>query len=120
MQVVQIPRTILPKRSSGSGPILSFGPETKVLTVEQATRSVVVTNIASQTASEDIIIYFQRKRIGGGDIDRVHIPQKGTAVVTFESNEGLCESSFFMLHLFVVVFESELTSWSMILPALLP
>lgn len=106
--------------SSGSGPILSHGPKTKVLTAEQAARSVVVTNIASQTADQNIIIYFQKKKNNGGEIDYVHIPKNGTAVVTFESNEGLCESSFFMLHLFVVVFESELTSWSMILPALLP
>ena len=101
--------------SRGSGPILSHGPKTKVFTSEQAARSVVVTNIASQTADKNIIIYFQRENNGGGEIDNVHIPQKGTAVVTFESNEGLCETSFFMLYLFVVVFESELTSWSMML-----
>ena len=101
--------------SRGSGPILSHGPKTKVFTTEQAARSVVVTNIASQTADKNIIIYFQRESNGGGEIDNVHIPQKGTAVVTFESKEGLCETSFFMLYLFVVVFESELTSWSMML-----
>lgn len=105
---------------SASGLSLSHGPKTKVLTAEQAARSVVVTNIASPTADQNIIIFFQKKKNGGGEIDHVHIPQKGTAVVTFESNEGLCETSFFMLHLFVVVFESELTSWSMTLPASLP
>lgn len=69
--------------------ILSNGPEGKVLTREQAARSLVVTNIAPQTTDEDIVIYFQRQRNGGGEISHVHIPSKGTAVVTFDENEGL-------------------------------
>lgn len=69
--------------------ILSNGPEGKVLTREQAARSLVVTNIAPQTTDEDIVIYFQRQKNGGGEISHVHIPSKGTAVVTFDKNEGL-------------------------------
>lgn len=69
--------------------ILSHGPEAKVLTREQAGRSVVVSNIAPQTADEDVVIYFQRRKNGGGEIDYVHIPSKGTAVVTFDRDEGL-------------------------------
>ena len=69
--------------------ILSNGPEGNVLTREQAETSLVVTNIAPQTTDEDIVIYFQRQRNGGGEINHVHIPSKGTAVVTFDENEGL-------------------------------
>ena len=48
-----------------------------------------MTNLAPQTTDEDIVIYFQRQRNGGGEINHVHIPSKGTAVVTFDENEGL-------------------------------
>ena len=69
--------------------ILSHGSKTKVLTQEQAARSVVVSNVAPQTADEAIVIHFQKRKNGGGEIDHVHIPNKGTAVITFESSEGL-------------------------------
>lgn len=68
---------------------LSYGPERKVLTADQAARSVVVSNISPQTTAENIVIHFQRQKNGGGEIDHVHIPEKGTAIVTFESSEGL-------------------------------
>jgi len=69
--------------------ILSYGPDTKVLTADQAGSSVVVSNIPPQTTAENIVIHFQRQKNGGGEIDHVHIPEKGTAVITFESSEGL-------------------------------
>ena len=69
--------------------IVSYGPKTKVLTKDQAERSVVVQNIPPDTAADSIVIHFQRQKNGGGEIDHVHIPEKGTAVITFESSEGL-------------------------------
>lgn len=48
-----------------------------------------MSNIAPQTADEDIVIYFQRPKNGGGEITHALIPNKGTAVVTFYKNEGL-------------------------------
>ena len=67
--------------------ILSYGP-TKVVTEDEAARSVVVSNIPQQTTAEDIVIHFQRRKNGGGDIDHVHIPRKGSAVITYDSIEG--------------------------------
>ena len=69
--------------------IVSRGPKPKVLTEDQAARSVVVQNIPPDTAADSIVIHFQRQNNGGGEIDHVHIPEKGTAVITFESSEGL-------------------------------
>ena len=71
--------------------LTSHGPKPKVLTEDQAARSVVVTNIPLKTTPENILIYFQRQKNGGGEIDHVHIPEKGTAVITFESGAGLSE-----------------------------
>ena len=69
--------------------IVSRGPKLKVLTKDQAARSVVVQNIPPNAAADSIVIHFQRQKNGGGEVDHVHIPQKGTAVITFESSEGL-------------------------------
>ena len=69
--------------------IVSYGPKTKVLTKDQAERSVVVQNIPPNAAADSIVIHFQRQKNGGGEVDHVHIPEKGTAVITFESSEGL-------------------------------
>ena len=49
----------------------------------------MVSNIAPSAEDEDIPIYFQRLKHGGGQISHLHIPDKGTAVVTFDENEGL-------------------------------
>ena len=68
--------------------IVSHGPKLKVLTKDQAARSVVVQNIPQDTTAVSVIIYFQRRK-NGGEVDHVHIPEKGTAVITFESSEGL-------------------------------
>ena len=69
--------------------IVSYGPKRKVLTKDQAERSVVVQNIPPNAEADSIVIHFQRQENGGGEIDHVHIPEKGTAVITFESSEGL-------------------------------
>lgn len=69
--------------------LVSYGPKLKVLTKDQAARSVVVQNILPDATADDIFIHFQRSRNGGGEIDHVHIPEKGTAVITFQSSEGL-------------------------------
>ena len=48
-----------------------------------------MSNIAPSTQDVDIILHFQRVKYGGGGISHLHIPDKGTAVVTFDENEGL-------------------------------
>lgn len=67
----------------------SHGLQTIDLTSEQAKRSVVVTNIASHTTNNDIILHFNKGKNGGGEIDNVHTPKEGTAVVTFGNSKGL-------------------------------
>ena len=69
--------------------LLSREPIVKALTAEQAARSVVVSNFPPQTTAENIAIYLLQ-HVVGEEIDHVHIPKKGTAVITFKSSEGLC------------------------------
>lgn len=47
-----------------------------------------MSNIPQQTTAEDIVIYFQKRRNGGGDIDHVYyITEKGSAVIVYDSIE---------------------------------
>jgi len=73
--------------SSVLGKCLSNAPNIQLLDEEQAARSIVVSNISPQTTKEDVTIHFQRQKNGGGEIRSVHIPEKGTAVITFEEIE---------------------------------
>ncbi|KAL9974241.1 hypothetical protein ACROYT_G011256 [Oculina patagonica] len=50
-------------------------------------RSIHVTGFRATTKSEDLIIHFQRKKNGGGDIDSITISKQGAAVITFDSPE---------------------------------
>lgn len=50
--------------------------------------SVIVKNLSSATREETIIIHFQKKRNGGGEVERVRLLSEGVAVVTFEKSEG--------------------------------
>lgn len=75
----------------------SNAPNIQLLEEEQAARSIVVSNISAESTKEDVTIHFQRQKNGGGDIHNVHIPKKGTAVITFEESEGLCVPCLFQL-----------------------
>ncbi|XP_022791122.1 uncharacterized protein LOC111330520 isoform X2 [Stylophora pistillata] len=67
---------------------LSKEPNIELLQKDKATKSIVVSKIPLKTADKDvygdIIIHFQKERNGGGEIETVFIPKKGTAVITFD------------------------------------
>jgi len=50
--------------------------------------SVIVRNLSPSTREDTIIIHFQKKRNGGGEVERVQLLSEGVAVVTFETSEG--------------------------------
>lgn len=50
--------------------------------------SVIVQNLSPATSEDTIMIHFQRKRNGGGEVERVRLLSEGVAVVTFEKSEG--------------------------------
>lgn len=51
-------------------------------------RRVLVKDLSPRSKKEDVIIHFQRKRNGGGEVDSVWMLGDGVAVVTFEKREG--------------------------------
>lgn len=51
-------------------------------------RSIFVTGFQATTKPDKLIIHFQRKKNGGGDITSITVSKRGTAVITFENPEG--------------------------------
>ena len=79
-------RRFLGKMGSIVDELVSCGP---LLDDEQAVRSIVVDNMPEEAREEDIIIHFQKRKHGGGDIDRVQMMENTkTVVVMFESYKG--------------------------------
>lgn len=55
---------------------------------ENNTSSVIVKNLSPATAKETIIIHFQKRKNGGGEIESVRLLSEGVAVVEFETSQG--------------------------------
>ena len=67
---------------------VDYSTELPTLDTDTRARSVVVSNIPDEAGEDDIIIHFQKRKYGGGDIERLHIIEETpTAVVTFGSVE---------------------------------
>ena len=82
-------KTPLGKMASIVEELVSYGADLEVLDDEKAARSIVVDNMPEEAREEDIIIHFQKRKHGGGDIDNVRIIENTeTVVVTFDSDEG--------------------------------
>ena len=56
---------------------------------QYASRSICVTGFPVAAKPEQLIIHFQRKKNGGGDIDAIAMNKQGVAVITFENPEGM-------------------------------
>ena len=61
----------------------------ELLSNEKAAGSVLISNISAKLRREDLVVYFQRKKIGGGDVDDVFVFKDGKAVIVFDRSEGL-------------------------------
>ena len=55
---------------------------------DQAARSIVVSNLPAYCHYNELTIYFQKHKNGGGDIENIEMVEKGTAVVTFDEPES--------------------------------
>lgn len=60
----------------------------KAIHEDTASNSVIVKNLSPATSKETIIIHFQKRRNGGGEVDSVRLLSEGVAVVTFETYAG--------------------------------
>lgn len=56
---------------------------------EEAARTVLISNIPAKLRRDNIMIYFQKKGNGGGEVDDIFVLEDGKAVIVFEKPEGL-------------------------------
>ena len=71
--------------------LVSEGSQLELLSIEKAARSVLILNISPKLRRDDIMIYFQKKKNDGGEVDDVFIID-GKAVIVFEKQEGSSSS----------------------------
>ena len=61
----------------------------KKLSDENISRSIVVSNISPETKEETLVIHFQQRKHGGGDVSSLIFTQKkDKAILTFEDAES--------------------------------
>ena len=58
------------------------------LSVEKLARTVVISNIPREITKDEIHIYFQKSKHGGGEVDDIWIVKDEEAVIVFENPEG--------------------------------
>jgi len=69
--------------------LVSRRSQLELLSTEKAAKSVLISNISPKLRRDDIMIYFQKQKYGGGEVDDVFITEDGTAVIVFDKPEGL-------------------------------
>lgn len=53
-------------------------------------RSISVSGFPKETTANELVIHFQKRKHGGGDIECIHITDKGVAVIVFHEPTGIC------------------------------
>lgn len=54
-----------------------------------APRSISVSGFPKETTANELVIHFQKRKHGGGDIECIHITDKGVAVIVFDEPAGI-------------------------------
>lgn len=58
-------------------------------------KDILVSGLSPDTTEEEIIMYFQSKRSGGGDVENIQFDKdQHHAIVTFDESEGKKKSRF--------------------------
>ena len=60
-----------------------------VVDEDKASRGIYVTGFPSNTTANELVIHFQRRKHGGGDIECIHITEKRDAVIIFDDPSGI-------------------------------
>ena len=84
-------------------------------------RTILVSGLPEGVRESTVLIHFQKKRNGGGDIEKITLLAGGKAMVVFENPKGLLKLVVFQISYFLISSvhpmthsESELNLSSMI------
>ena len=59
-------------------------------------RQILVSGFHKDATENNIYIHFQKKKNGGGEVEKVELKGEGKAIVTFEDPEGALTLSIFL------------------------
>ena len=76
----------------------SLEKEDIVINEANAPRGICVTGFPSKTTANELVIHFQKRKHGGGDIECIHITEKRVAVIVFDESTGIID--IMILHIF--------------------
>lgn len=80
----------------------SLEKEDIVINEANAPRGICVTGFPSKTTSNKLVIHFQKRKHGGGDIECIHITEKRVAVIVFDEPKGIISVN--TVYLFIWTF----------------
>lgn len=63
--------------------------EDVIIDKTNADRSISVSGFPKKTTANELVIHFQQQKHGGGDIECIHIIDKGVAVIVFDEPTGI-------------------------------
>ena len=63
-----------------------------VINKDNASRGIYVTGFPSNTTADELVIHFQKRKHGGGDIDCLHITENRAAVIIFDDLSGIMKA----------------------------
>lgn len=66
-----------------------FEKEDVIIDKTNADRSISVSGFPKKTTANELVIHFQQRKHGGGDIECIHITDKGVAVIVFDEPTGI-------------------------------
>ena len=81
-------KVIVIKRTYNSSVIVFWVEDDIFVPPELVSRSIYVTGFKVTTEAVHLIIHFENKKNGGGDIESMRISEQGAVVITFKNPEG--------------------------------
>ena len=66
------------------------------LSIEKLARTVVISNIPREITKDEIHIYFQKSKHGGGEVDEIWMVKDGEVVIVFENPEGSIKCKIYL------------------------
>ena len=63
--------------------------EDVIIDTTNAARSISVSGFPKETTANELAIHFHKRKHGGGDIECIHVTDKGVAVIVFHEPTGI-------------------------------
>ena len=62
------------------------------------TKTILVSGLPEESTESSVHIHFQKKKNGGGEIEKVELVGQGKAIVVFEDPQGMLDDEPLQMH----------------------